>query len=117
MNTTDIEIHTGGVDRPYKSLGEIKAKCSAGSLFSGEPTITDVNSKLQEAAMQRGANAVLYVSYDRGMSLTSYKNLWATGEAVILEASDKACPLCAEMIKRAAIRCRYCGGDVSAAAR
>jgi len=38
----------------------------------------------------------------------------ATNPAV--EADTRPCPLCAEIIKNAAIRCRYCGADVEAIA-
>lgn len=112
MKLTDIAIHTGGIDQPYRELGEIGAKVSAGSIFSGEPTTEDVNAKLQEEAARLGANAVLYVSYDRGMSLTSYKVLKAAGLAVALQSDDMKCPFCAEQIKREAKKCKHCGSDV-----
>ena len=71
MKITDIAIHAGGIDQPYKTLGEITAKVSKASLFSSSRTIEDVNFKLQEEASALGANAVINVSYSRGMSLMS----------------------------------------------
>ena len=107
-----VEILTGGTDRPFTKIGVVKAKVAKASLFSKSPTLEDVNYKLQEEALRLGANAVLYVSYDRGMSLTSYEVLHTTGTAVTLEAEDTKCPYCAETIKRAAVRCKHCSAEL-----
>lgn len=115
MKITDIAIYSGGIDRPYKGCGKISIKVSKASLFSKSPTIEDANFKLQEEASKLGANAVLYVDYSRGMSLTSYEVLKASGEAVIAESDEVPCPLCAELIKRQAKKCKHCGSDVSVA--
>lgn len=113
MKITDIAIHAGGIEQRYKSLKEITAKCSKGSLLSKSPTIEDVNFKLQEEASKLGANAVINVTYNRGMSLMSYEVLKAIGLAVVVESDEMPCPLCAETIKRAAKKCKHCGFDLS----
>ena len=109
MKITDIAVHAGDVALPYKALREIKVKASKATMFSKSPTIEDVNFKLQEEASRLGANAVIKVTYNRGMSLTSYEVLKAAGMAVIIESDEVACPLCAETIKRAAKKCKHCG--------
>lgn len=85
----------------------------AATLFSKTMTIEDVNLKLQEQASRMGANAVIQVQYDRGMSLTSYKVLKAKGIAVVLESDEVKCPYCAELIKRGAVKCKHCGSALS----
>jgi zinc-ribbon domain len=114
MKVAEIEIHAGGVDRPYKTVGEISAKVQAATAFSKTPTLEDINLKLQEKALQMGANAVINVKYDRGMSLTSYKVLRANGVAVVLESDEIKCPYCAELVKREAVKCKHCGSDLNA---
>jgi hypothetical protein len=57
MKITDIAILSGGIDRPYKSCGDISVKVSKASLFSKSPTIEDANFKLQEEASKVSANA------------------------------------------------------------
>ena len=55
-------------------------------------------------ASSRGcANAVIGVKYNRGISMTSWKAVTATGTAVFLESDERTCPFCAEPIKRAAV--------------
>ncbi|HVB57858.1 MAG TPA: zinc ribbon domain-containing protein [Candidatus Acidoferrales bacterium] len=112
MKVTEIEIHAGDVDRPYKTIGEISAKVQAATAFSKTPTLEDINLKLQEQAAKMGANAVIRVEYGRGMSLTSYKVLRAKGVAVVLESDEVKCPYCAELVKREAIKCKHCGSDL-----
>ena len=80
-------------------------------------TIEDVNFKLQEEASKVGANAVINVSYRRGMSLLSYEVLKAVGIAVIVESDEAQCPFCAETIKRAAKKCKHCSTDLAAVAK
>jgi uncharacterized protein YbjQ (UPF0145 family) len=113
MKITDIAIHADGITQPHKICGEITAKVSKGAVFSKSPTIEDVNFKLQEEASKLGANAVINVKYSRGMSLMSYEVLKAVGTAVIVESDEVQCPFCAETIKRAALKCKHCGSDLT----
>jgi hypothetical protein len=113
MKVTDIGIHAGGVNQPYKALGQISAKVQAATAFSKTPTLEDINLKLQEQAVQMGANAVIRVQYDRGMSLMSFKVLRASGMAVVLESDEVKCRYCAELVKREAVKCKHCGSDLT----
>jgi len=88
MKVTEIEIHAGDVDQPYRTVGEISAKVEAATLFPKTPTLEDINFKLQEKASQLGANAVIKVEYNRDMALTPYKALRASGVAVVLESDE-----------------------------
>jgi hypothetical protein len=92
MKVSEIEMHAGDVDQPYRAVGEISAKLESATLFSKTPTLEDINFKLQEKASQLGANAVIKVEYDRGMSLAPYKALQASGVAVVLESDEVKCP-------------------------
>ena len=105
----EIEIVTGPTTRTFKSMGQVKARVGAATIYSKTPTIEDVNFKLQEVAANMGANGVINVTYERGISLLSWKALTAFGEAVLFESEDMACPICAETIKKAAVKCRFCG--------
>jgi Double zinc ribbon/Putative heavy-metal-binding len=112
MRIEDIEIHAGSIERPYRVLGPITAQARAATLFSKTPTLKDVNSKLREVALGIGANAVIGVQYERGISATSWKVLTAKGTAVIAETDEIKCPSCAELVKREAIKCRHCGANL-----
>jgi hypothetical protein len=81
MKVTEIEIHAGDVDHPYRTVGEISVKVEAATLFPKTATLEDINFKLQEKASQLGANAVIKVEYNRGMAQ-------ASGVAVVLESEE-----------------------------
>ena len=115
MRVDAIEIHPGAVDFQYEPIRQLEAKCEAPTSFSKAPTIADANLKLQELAAKVGANAVVNVTYNSGMSLTSWRAVKATGLAVRKLSDEMACPVCAETIKRAAKKCRFCGADLAGA--
>jgi hypothetical protein len=81
MKVTEIEIDAGDVDHRYRTVGKISAKVEAATLLLKTPTLEDINFKLQEKASQLGANAVIKVEYNRGMSQ-------ANGVAVVLETDE-----------------------------
>ena len=113
MRIEAIEIHSGDGDRPYRELGQVKVKVGAATIFSKAPTIEDVNFKLREEAMRFGADGIVKVAYSRGLTGSSWKGLTARGVAVKFESDERDCPMCAEPIERAALRCKHCGSDVS----
>ena len=89
MKIEDIEIHVGEPSTPYKEIKQIKAKVGAATIWSKTPTIEDVNYKLREVASTVGANAVVKVKYDRGVTMTSWKGLTATGVAVVISKENE----------------------------
>lgn len=82
----DIEVRNdANLGRPYRELGPITARVTAKTLFSRSRTEDEVNEKLRGVALKNGANAVINVSYKRGISGTSWKALTARGTAVLAE--------------------------------
>ena len=114
MRIEDIEIHVGTPTFQYKAVRRLEAKCEATMAFSPAPTVEEMNGKLRTMAAKVGANAIVNVEYQSGASMTSWKSMKGTGLAVIKLSDDVTCPVCAESIKRAAIKCKHCGADVEA---
>ncbi len=110
--TLHIELFTGEPELEFRKLGKVKVKVAAATNFSKTPTIEDVNFKLQEAASKLGATGVINIQYTRGISAMSWRALYAEGEAVVFESTDYPCPVCAEQIKKAAKKCRFCGAEL-----
>ena len=109
MRVDAVEIHTGNPSFRYQPIRDIEVKCEAATAFSSAPRIEEVNARLQALAASVGANAVVRVRYENGISLTSWRSITASGVAVFKEPDEIACSSCAEIIKRAAAKCRYCG--------
>jgi hypothetical protein len=115
MQIEAIEIHAGAVDFEYTPVRELEAKCEATTAFQRAPTIDDASAKLRQMAASVGANAVINVQYKSGVSMTSWKSMKAIRLAVRRETDDTdymPCPVCAERIKRAAIKCCFWGRPV-----
>jgi hypothetical protein len=107
-----IEIHAGEPTFEYTPVRALEAKCEAMTNFSKAPTMEDVNAKLRQMASGLGADAVVRVEYKSGVSLTSWRSMKATGLAVKRVSDERQCPACAETIKRAATKCRFCGTEL-----
>jgi len=112
MSVEDIVVTGGDLACPYKVLGGVSARVQAATVISKAPTVEQVDAKLRYEASRKRANAVINVTYKRGISAFSWKALTAYGTAVVTEDTDRKCPYCAEMIKREARVCRFCGRDV-----
>ena len=87
-----VEIHTTGIEEPYEPIKQIKVRVSSLTIFSRSRTIEEVNEKLRETAARLGGNAVVNVTYRRGISFRSWKALTAAGLVVRVEpaGTDRA---------------------------
>ena len=112
MKAEDVEISVGGIDRPHQVVGPIKVRVKQQTAFSRSRTLEEVDSKLREEALKRGANAVMHVQYHRGFGATSFKALDAKGIAVVAESLYIPCPLCREPMRRDASVCPHCRNSV-----
>jgi len=112
MRLEDIEIHVGPQSFEFAPIKLLEAKCEATMAFAPAPTIEEMNDRLRAMAAKVGADAVVNVEYSSGVSLTSWKSMTGRGLAVRKISEDRLCPYCAEMVKRAAVRCKHCGAEI-----
>ncbi len=113
MKIEDIEIHVGTPNFEYVPIRRLEAKCEASTAFSSAPTVDEMNGRLRSMAAKLDADAIIDVCYNSGVSLTSWKSMKGTGLAVKKISDDVTCPFCAETVKRAAIKCKHCGAELS----
>lgn len=110
---------------PGQALGEIREFGSAQNT-----TLVDVKKVMARKARNLGGNAIINFSYvqraDKGLHLLKWdkERLNCSGTVVLLdrhptesessphEQDSKICPKCAEVIKKAAIKCRFCGSEL-----
>ena len=112
MRVEEIEIHVGKPDFQFDPVRRLEAKCEAPTAMSKAPTIEDVNAKLREMAAGLGANAVIEVRYESGATMTSWRSMRGSGLAIRRVSDERPCPRCAEVIKKAATVCRFCGAEL-----
>lgn len=84
----NFPIVEGDLNVPYQVIGQVQARIGSRTAFSAHKEHDDVNPKLAAEAAKLGANAVIHVTYERGMSMTSYKALTAKGVAVFADFSQ-----------------------------
>jgi ribosomal protein L40E len=112
MNISEIEIFSGKPDFEYEPIRRLEVKCEASNAFMPAPTIDEANGRLRALAAKLGANAIVEVDYNSGISFTSWKSLKAVGLAVTRVSDEKTCPFCAEKVRKAALKCRHCGSEL-----
>jgi hypothetical protein len=93
-------------------------------------TLSEVKLIMARKAKQMGGNAICNFTYvqkaDKGLHLLKWdkERLNCSGQVILLvnhpvaeaeiphSLDSKVCPSCAEVIKMAAVRCRFCGQDL-----
>lgn len=111
MNIDDITIDVGTPEFSFEPVRRLQVKCEATNALMPAPTVAEANGRLRALAAKAGADAVVEVEYNSGVSFTSWKSLKATGLAVRRISDETTCAVCAETIKRAALKCRHCGAE------
>lgn len=84
----EVEIHVDDLDQAYRVLGDVTATDPAARIVNNEQIPDIVNSKLREHVAALGGNAVIKVTYRRGLGFFAHKELTASGTAVVVEAAS-----------------------------
>jgi hypothetical protein len=110
VRAEDIEVYSGELDRPYKTIGKIHAKLrKRGLQFYNYPTEQEAFKKLQELALGRGANAVIWATTAKVPKLYSMGTvLKVSGTAVWAPPTHRQCPHCKEAMRLEASVCPHC---------
>ena len=92
MEASSVELIYGGTERPHRVLGEVKASKGAKTAFSKQPEMEEGEEALRKKAAKMGADAVINVQLDRGVSALSWKAVKGTGTAIAWEDSGAEAP-------------------------
>jgi hypothetical protein len=79
---TDVLISEGVPDRKYSELGPIEVSVKKLTAFNKDPTKEQANEALVEKARSIGADAVIKVTYQSGVGMTTWGYMDAKGIAV-----------------------------------
>ena len=83
MQQQSIEIHQGSLSTPYEVLGHVKARRGAQPTpFNRRPSEQDLDVVLRKKAARLGADAVIEVTYVKGVIPSSWRGMTAYGTAV-----------------------------------
>jgi hypothetical protein len=80
----NVQIFEGVPNKKYKEIGPIEVSVKKLTIFHQDPTKEQANEALGEKARAIGADAVIKVTYESGIGLTSWGYIDATGTAVKL---------------------------------
>ena len=70
-------------DRPYKNMGEVSASVTKLNPWGDEPKQADVEAKLKEEALKKGADALIFVRYEKlGASWNRLNGIEGKAQAV-----------------------------------
>ncbi len=78
-------LESGYSDKTYKSLGMVSGEVKKLTIFHDDPTREQVHVVLSEKAKAIGADAVINVTYESGMGMTTWGYLKGTGEAIKID--------------------------------
>jgi len=88
MEASSVELIYGGTERPHRVLGEVKASKGARFVWSPQPEMAEGEEALRKKAAKMGADAVIDVQLDRGVSIWSWKAVKGTGTAIVFEDAE-----------------------------
>jgi hypothetical protein len=80
----DVLILEGVPDRKFKELGPIEVSVKKLTIFHKDPTKEQADAALVESALAMGADAVIRVTYESGIGLTTWGYIDAKGTSVKL---------------------------------
>lgn len=70
-------------DRPYTTLGEVSASVTKLNPWGADPKQSEVETKLREEAVKKGADALIYVRYTKvGVSYNRWNGIDGKAQAV-----------------------------------
>jgi uncharacterized protein YbjQ (UPF0145 family) len=92
MEASGVELIYGGTERPHRVIGDVKASKGATFVWSAQPEMSEGEEALRKKAAKMGADAVIDVKLERGVSMWSWKAVKGTGTAITWEDPGAEAP-------------------------